>query len=140
MRALTVIQPWAWLIIHGGKTIENRVWPTAYRGPLLIHAGARMSLETHYQARQWVGREIGWRHRVPFPSEGNELRLGGFIGVVDLVDVCAPNEHASPWHMPGHFGWYLANPRPVEFRHYPGAQRLWGNFEVVDGRVVEVAA
>ena len=24
MRVLTVRQPWAWAIIHGGKTIENR--------------------------------------------------------------------------------------------------------------------
>lgn len=37
--ALSVRQPWAWAIISGGKTIENRSWTTPYRGPLLIHAG-----------------------------------------------------------------------------------------------------
>jgi ASCH domain len=37
---LTVRQPWAWAIIHGGKDVENRSWRTKYRGPLLIHAGS----------------------------------------------------------------------------------------------------
>lgn len=39
-RILTVRQPWAWAIIHGGKTVENRVRNISgdYRGPVLIHA------------------------------------------------------------------------------------------------------
>lgn len=43
LRAITVRQPWAWAIAHGGKTIENRSQPTRYRGPVLIHAGAGWS-------------------------------------------------------------------------------------------------
>jgi len=42
--ALSVRQPWAWLIVSGLKDIENRPRPTHYRGPLLIHAG--LSLES----------------------------------------------------------------------------------------------
>lgn len=38
MKALTVKQPWAGLIIAGGKDIENRTWRTSYRGRVLIHA------------------------------------------------------------------------------------------------------
>ena len=38
MKALTIKQPWAYLIIHGGKDIENRTWRTKYRGRILIHA------------------------------------------------------------------------------------------------------
>lgn len=38
-RALTVCQPYAELIAAGEKRVENRTWPTRYRGPLLIHAG-----------------------------------------------------------------------------------------------------
>ena len=41
MKALTLWQPWASLIGLGVKTIETRSWPTAYRGPLTIHAAAR---------------------------------------------------------------------------------------------------
>jgi hypothetical protein len=36
MKALSIKQPWANLLASGEKTIETRLWPTAYRGPLLI--------------------------------------------------------------------------------------------------------
>jgi hypothetical protein len=43
MRALTVRQPWAWAIVHGGKDVENRTRNLAgsYRGPVAIHAALR---------------------------------------------------------------------------------------------------
>ncbi|HHY88739.1 MAG TPA: ASCH domain-containing protein, partial [Chloroflexi bacterium] len=44
MKALSVRQPWAWLIAQGYKTVENRTWATNYRGPLLIHAGKKPDL------------------------------------------------------------------------------------------------
>ena len=28
MKAITVMQPWAWAIFHAGKSIENRTWRT----------------------------------------------------------------------------------------------------------------
>lgn len=34
MKALSIRQPWAWLIIHGGKDVENRTWHTKHRGAL----------------------------------------------------------------------------------------------------------
>jgi hypothetical protein len=39
MLALSIKQPWSWLIVFGHKDIENRSWPTRYRGRFLIHAG-----------------------------------------------------------------------------------------------------
>jgi len=38
MKALSLPQPWAMLVIMGVKEIEKRSWSTAYRGPMLIHA------------------------------------------------------------------------------------------------------
>lgn len=38
MKALSIKQPWASLIAHGIKDIENRTWATKYRGKVLIHA------------------------------------------------------------------------------------------------------
>lgn len=38
MKALSIRQPWATLILRGGKDIENRVWRTKQRGTVLIHA------------------------------------------------------------------------------------------------------
>lgn len=40
MKALTLRQPWAGLIVSGAKRIETRSWATRYRGPLAIHASA----------------------------------------------------------------------------------------------------
>lgn len=39
MKALTIKQPWAALIIEGYKQYEFRSWKTNYRGKILIHAG-----------------------------------------------------------------------------------------------------
>ena len=39
MRALTLKQPWASAVALGVKGTENRFNPTAYRGPVAIHAG-----------------------------------------------------------------------------------------------------
>jgi ASCH domain len=40
MKALPIRQPYAWLIVNGHKDIENRAWPTKFRGRVLIHASA----------------------------------------------------------------------------------------------------
>lgn len=39
MKALTIKEPWATLIIDGHKQYEFRSWKTNYRGKILIHAG-----------------------------------------------------------------------------------------------------
>jgi hypothetical protein len=115
MRALSIRQPWAWLIIAGHKDIENRSWDTRHRGSLLVHAGrawARMPIE-----------EIEKRYRVQIPRE--KLLRGGIIGSVELVDVV--RKHRSRWFDGEGFGWVLKNPRPLPFRKMDG--RL-GLFEV----------
>jgi hypothetical protein len=42
MKALTLWQPWASLVALSEKKVETRVWETRYRGPLAIHAAARI--------------------------------------------------------------------------------------------------
>lgn len=39
MRAITIRQPWASLLVLGYKQFETRSWKTSYRGPIAIHAG-----------------------------------------------------------------------------------------------------
>jgi ASCH domain. len=38
MKALSLKEPWASLVLEGRKTIETRVWKTNYRGQLLLCA------------------------------------------------------------------------------------------------------
>jgi hypothetical protein len=32
-KAISIRQPWAWLIVNSFKDVENRSWKTKYRGP-----------------------------------------------------------------------------------------------------------
>jgi len=38
MKAISLLQPWATLVVMGIKTIETRSWGTKHRGAILIHA------------------------------------------------------------------------------------------------------
>lgn len=78
MRVLSVLQPWAWAIVHGPKRVENRSWRTDYRGPLLIHAGkSRSLLDEDYSDLPMS---------VP---DASRLTFGAIIGECQLVD-CVP--------------------------------------------------
>ena len=41
MKALSIKQPWAELILEGKKTIEIRSWKTKHRGYFIIHSSKR---------------------------------------------------------------------------------------------------
>ena len=41
MKAITIWQPWASLLVSGQKKYETRSWATSYRGPIAIHAAKR---------------------------------------------------------------------------------------------------
>lgn len=124
MKALSVQEPWAWAIVAGHKTVENRTWRTAYRGPLLIHAGGRLK-STSYAKILKIAAEDGFT--VP-PIE--ELPRGGVIGRVELVDIVTASD--DPWFERGGYGWVLVRPRPLPFRPCPG--RL-GLFEMTEDAV-----
>jgi hypothetical protein len=96
MRVLTVRQPWAWAIIHGGKTIENRTAAWSYRGPVAIHAGAAISkrgLASRLVAGAWH-RLYGW-----WDPECVRLQTRVILGVIDLVGIHHAHEGCcdSPW-------------------------------------------
>jgi ASCH domain len=89
LRALSIRQPWAWLVVSGYKDIENRSWRTNHREPLRIHASPNRS---EFEARR---SEIQKRHRVKIPPE-EELNFGGIVGLVEVVD-CVRTHH-SKWN------------------------------------------
>ncbi len=45
MKALSLKQPWAELIVSGKKTIEIRSWNTKFRGEFIVHASKQPSEE-----------------------------------------------------------------------------------------------
>ena len=44
IKAISLWQPWASLMVAGVKLHETRHWPTAYRGPIAIHAAKTLDL------------------------------------------------------------------------------------------------
>lgn len=78
MKALTICQPYAELIVRGLKPIENRTWPTSYRGPLLIHAG---------KSREWMDAD----DLDAYPG----MVFGALVGRVNVVD-CVRVEKLPP--------------------------------------------
>jgi hypothetical protein len=111
MKALSIQQPWAHLIVAGLKPIENRTWTTAYRGPLLIHASQKMCI-----AVESIEAAFGIK------IDRRLLHFGCVIGRVDLVDVI--EESDSPW-FDGPYGFVLRNPRPIKPRPWRGQLKLF---------------
>lgn len=113
MKALSIRQPWANLIVLAGKDIENRTWATRYRGPILIHAGQGMTYRELAEAEAFARVALG-REAEPFgPVTPGKLYRGGIVGVAEIVDCVRAS--TSPWFM-GPVGFVLANARPLPFR------------------------
>lgn len=113
MKALTVCQPYADMIARGEKIIENRNWPTSYRGPMAIHAG---------KSRAWLDPEdLDERPDMAFGAVVATAVLVDCVRVEDLAYHLMDREDANgPWC------WVLSDVRPlVPPVAARGAQGLW---------------
>lgn len=112
MKALSIRQPWAWLIVNGHKDIENRSWNTKYRGPVLIHASTRRPTEDEWR----VAMQIAIKQGVPLPRPQN-LEYGGVVGMATITDCVAISD--SPWFF-GPRGFTLSDVARVHFTPMKG--------------------
>lgn len=92
MKAITIKQPWASLIVEGKKDIENRTWKTNFRGRVLIHAGVTIDNNAVDKISCFDG-ELA--RKVWFDINDNKMPTGAIIGSVEIVD-CVVN-HPSKW-------------------------------------------
>lgn len=118
MKALSVWQPWTWLIVAGHKDIENRMWSVGYKGPLLIHASKRPM--TRREQTDWGD----WCFLEDILSP--HLDYGGIVGIVEVRGYIRQSD--SPWfdrNTKGNIGWLLANPRMLPFIPMRGERGLW---------------
>lgn len=125
MMALSLTQPWAWLVVHGGKRVENRTWNTMLRGRFLIHASKGMTEDDYLNAFDlaWsIGGE-GLADRIPGRKV---IERGGIVGVAEITGVLQRTEAPTiPWHMPGQFGFLLTNVEPLPFKPCKGSLGFW---------------
>lgn len=90
-RALSLLQPWAWAVLTQGKDIENRRWPTRFRGPVIIHTGKGYDPEGH----EWL---VSHGYQVP-----SGLPRGAFLGEMTITGCRRPTVEetlgtgGNPW-------------------------------------------
>lgn len=124
MKTLSIRQPWAWLIVRPDilgesaraaayaadviKPVENRSWPSSYRGPLFIHASKYIPFEDEIT-------EIESALGLTLPDD---FEVGGIIGRVQMTD-CV--EHHPSRFFFGPFGFVFADATPLAFHPVRGA-------------------
>jgi hypothetical protein len=117
MKCLSLIQPYATLVVHGRKRYETRSWRTDHRGLFAIHASRRfpepLRQACFEEPYRYFLQHAGYRYAADLP-------LGAVIGSVELLD-CLPAEEVRAGlseeelflgnFSAGRWAWVLANPR-----------------------------
>jgi hypothetical protein len=110
MKALSIRQPWASMIVLGFKPVENRSWKSNFRGRMKIHAGKKFD----HQGAAWIIET--------FPDLQEQVLAakklcGGIVGAVTMTD-CV--EHFdSPWFF-GPRGFVFEDPEQTVFQPFKG--------------------
>lgn len=128
MKALSLKQPYAWLIANAYLLVDDRTWGTEYRGPMLIHASKGL-YESYYD---YLKTSSG----IPLPPK-DKLAYGGIVGIASLVLCCQPGNipkdisHEQRSHFNNvhneYFGFLFEDAKPLTFMACPGKL---GIFEV----------
>ncbi|MGJ3353456.1 ASCH domain-containing protein [Providencia sp. Je.9.19] len=111
MKAISIRQPWAWLIVNGHKDIENRSWRTKYRGKVLIHASQGVKTIEYVRASTLANR-LG----ITLP-EIDDFDTGGIVGMATITDCVEQSD--SPWFF-GEKGFVLTDARALDFIQMKG--------------------
>lgn len=112
--ALSIRQPWAWLILHG-KDVENRSWATKFRGRFLIHAAKGMTRK-EYDYADYFSHFVTVNSDKPLNLPPfDDLPRGGIVGDVDLHDCVTASK--SGWFT-GPYGLLLREPRSIPFHPF----------------------
>jgi hypothetical protein len=115
---ISILQPYAWLIVNGHKDIENRGWATKFRGRILIHAGKKYSRRDHDEYAEDM-LDMG----IELPAF-DAMQLGGIVGSATVTD-CV-QEHPSKWKILGSWGFVLKDQRVRPFVPYRGQLSIFG--------------
>lgn len=114
MKAISLWQPWASLMMLGEKKIETRIWTTKHRGPLAIHAASKMPASWLGQSRNTreFGEELSAVLHVDFEKLGpaiNKMPRGVILCVVNVISI---------------------EPTEKVVGDLPARERVFGNYDV----------
>lgn len=108
---LSLMPPWATMILMGSKRCENRTWSTSYRGPLVLHASARTCPD-------------GWNRLEETSIQPQHVRDSEVICLVDLFQIDQLWTR-DPWEARNQHHWRVANPVALPPYQRPGALGLF---------------
>jgi len=134
VKALTVLQPWAHLIAHEDKRIENRKWYTHFRGWLAIHSGKSDKL---CEAADFLA--------------GPDMSFGKIVAIARVIECVKLVRFPAVYEGPKKYRWIMANkwaegpycwifeevitlPNPIAAR---GRQGFW-NWQATEDQANEI--
>jgi len=141
MRVLSFRQPWCHVVLHFGKTIENRRWRPVdpalleeLRRGFLIHAAKGMTRAYYANALAFIAGVLGAEKCAEFLSDfSDRAQFGGIVGRARLVEVVKPWIAEPPvierlyppgvnpkWHMRNQFGFVLSDVTALPFTPMKG--------------------
>lgn len=134
MKALTVWNPYPYLIGYGYKHYETRCWGTSYRGEIAIHSAKKNDIDIEMLTREllyWFNKNKDICNVLTMPQEH-----GAVICTVDLVDCIlvdekfvnglSETEKLLGDYTIGRYAWKLKNVKMLdEPTPAKGQQRLW---------------
>jgi len=131
MKVLSLLQPWATLLVQGHKLIETRSWATKYRGPVFIHASGQLKKRFKYSEFNplTISQEPFFKDFIKNPEL---LPFGSIIGMVEITDVkttvdvfdtISDQEAAFGDYSVGRYAWLTQNARSFSV-HTPAKGKL----------------
>ena len=143
IRVLAVRQPWASLIMWGGKTFEIRTMNTNIRGPMVIYASRSTPARCYLDwLEEYRLDDIMFKDLVFKEGKMDPFIKGAILGTVSLVGCRETSKYwfdghieshmnNPDWYKPGLFAWELKDPcpiTPIDFKFTKG-QVVWGSIE-----------
>ncbi len=149
MRALSVKQPWAWAILQGGKTVENRGRATHHRGLLIVHASQQPATHAVVPGRRaaarWsaLGGTAGCWNAISKPVRGGYAgtATSALIGAVTVIGCHEAAGCCHPWGevpLPGRTLWHWELENPRMFVHAIPAHGHLGIWAIPDSLATRV--
>lgn len=118
MKAISLQNPWAQLVVSGFKTVEAKTWTTDYRGELLICSKARSDKSLEKAVLDVIEEETD------LAFEQSEFFVNGAVlGKVQLVDIrpLTEDDLEESWMDPAEleaaetplYAWVFDNAEPI---------------------------
>jgi len=130
MKAISLLQPCASLVIIGAKKYETRSWNTFHRGRILIHASAKkdpigMNLALVPPFDKYIKGIQGF-YRLPFGAIIGECMIESTVRKEDIRGKLSVEEISFGDYSTGRMAWRLTN--PISYRStilYKGSLSIW---------------